>query len=233
MSAATPAAAASVVIVRLSSGRPTARPKMTGVDAAETAFEQRQGLGELPRPRPRDGIIEREREACARSGIEAPLDQLPWLEIVRERQRAEIVAERRAGPRRDREHGGDARNDGDIERPPNVRTALDRFAHRSGHGEHAGVSARDDCRVSARSRMAERRLGARALLAIVRSMPPLTGAHRNAVEIGAVAEERVGGGERLVCLARKVALVPRAKPDDCEPPAQRRPSQPGTSTMAK
>ena len=55
--------------------------------------------------------------------IEPPLDQLPRLEIVRQRQRAEIVAERRAGPRRDREHGGDAGHDGDVERPPGLGPA--------------------------------------------------------------------------------------------------------------
>ncbi len=76
---------------------------------AAQAFER---AAELPRPRPRDRIVERDDEAGARRGIEPALDQLPRLEIVGERERAEIMAERRADPRRDREHGGDAGHDG-------------------------------------------------------------------------------------------------------------------------
>ncbi len=75
--------------------------------------------------------------------------------------------------------------------------------------------------------------GARAFLAIVGRMPRLAWPDRNAIEIRPVAVERIGGVERVAGLAREIALIPRAEPDDREAPAHGRPSQPGTSTMAK
>jgi hypothetical protein len=64
-------------------------------------------------------------------------------------------------------------------------------------------------------------------------MPRLAGAQRYVLKIRAVAEKRVGRGKRVLGLARDIALVARAEPDDGEMPAQLRPSQPGTSTTAK
>ena len=66
---------------------------------------------------------------------------VPGLEIVRQRDGAEIMAERRADPRRDRQHRGDAGHDRDIELPPGGVAALDLLAHRGRHGEHAGIAA--------------------------------------------------------------------------------------------
>ena len=143
------------------------------------------------------------------------------------------MSEWRTGAACDREHGGDAGDNGDVERTERFRTVLDRLAHRGRHGEHAGIAARDDCRAPSRRRVAKRGFRARALLAIIRCMPRLAGARRNAIEIRAVAEERVGRGKRVLGLARDIALVARAEPDDGEMPAQFRPSQPGTRTTAK
>jgi hypothetical protein len=81
--------------------------------------------------------------------------------------------------------------------------------------------------------VAKRGLGARALFAIVGRVPRLAGARRYALEIGPVAEQRVGRFKRVLGLARDIALVTRAEPDNGEVPAQFRPSQPGTSTTAK
>ena len=112
---------------------------------------------ELPWPRPRDRIVERDDEAGGRRGIEPALDQLPGLEIVGERDRAEIVAERRADPGRDREHRRHAGHDDEIQRAPAARPRLDLRAHRGRHGEHAGIAAGDDRDLRALCRMAERR----------------------------------------------------------------------------
>ena len=128
MSAEASAAAASAVTVTLSS-RPSHRAAENHRRRArQMPRQQRERLAELPGPRAGDRVIERDDEAGRGRRVEAPLDQLPWLEIVGQRQRAEIVAERRAGAGRDREHGGDARHDGDVERAPGMRSALHRLA---------------------------------------------------------------------------------------------------------
>ena len=89
-------AAASVVTCTLSSARPIARPNTSGVDGGRCWRRRRKRGAELPGSRARDRIVERDHEARARRRIEPPLDHIPGLEIVRERQRAEIMAERRA-----------------------------------------------------------------------------------------------------------------------------------------
>ena len=193
MSAEASAAAASAVTVTLSS-RPSHRAAENHRRRArQMPRQQRERLAELPGPRARDRVIEGDDEARRGRRVEAPLDQLPRLEIVGQRQRAEIVAERRAGAGRDREHGGDARHDGDVERAPGMRPALHRLQHRGGHGEHAGVAARDDGDVGALGGMAQRGLSARAFLAIVGRMPRLVRPHRHAIEIRRIAVKRVGG----------------------------------------
>src|SRR5262245_33543101 len=102
------------------------------------------GGAELPRPRARDRIVEGDDEACGRRRLEPPLDQLPRLEIVGQRQRTEIVTERRADSRGDSEHSGNARHDLDVERAPTLRSRFDLLAHGCGHGEHAGIATGDD-----------------------------------------------------------------------------------------
>src|SRR5581483_921552 len=116
---------------------------------------------------------------------------------------------------------------------PRLRSRRDLLAHRGRHGEHAGISARDERDFRALGGMAKRRLRPRRLLAIVRGMPRLVFPDRNAVEIGTVAVKRLGDGERIVGLRRQVALVARADADDGKPAAHARSSQPGTRTMAK
>ena len=82
-------------------------------------------------------------------------------------------------------------------------------------------------------RMPQRGRGARAFLAVVGRVARLSRPRRNAIEIGAVAVERVGRGERRFRLAREPARIARAEADHGETPAHGRPSQPGTSTTAK
>ena len=143
------------------------------------------------------------------------------------------MAERGAGARRHRQHRGDAGDDGEVERAPGLRARLDLGAHRRRHGEHAGIAAGDDGDLGTLRRMAQRRRGAGALLAVVGGMARLAVAHGNAVEIGAVAIDGIGGGEQRAGLRGEPARVARAEADHREMPAHDRPSQPGTSTTAK
>src|SRR5208282_844882 len=114
----------------------------------------------LPGPRSRDRIVKRDHETGTRRRIEPPLDQLPRLEIVGERERAEIVAKRRADPRRNSEHRRDTGYDGDVERTPDLWSELDLFANRRRHGEDAWVAAGDDGNARALRRVSERGCGA-------------------------------------------------------------------------
>ena len=144
------------------------------------------------------------------------------------------MPKRRAGPRRDREHGGDAGHDGDVERAPGWRARLRSASqHRSRHGEHAGIAARDDGDLRAARGMAQSGLGARGFLAIVGGVSRLALPRRHAVEIGPIAVKRLRRIERLARFLRQIARIARAEPDHGKPPAHGRPSQPGTSTMAK
>ena len=87
--------------------------------------------------------------------------------------------------------------------------------------------------MGALGRMIERGPGAGTLLAIVGRMSCLAFPHGHAVEIGAIAVERLRACERLFRLAREIAVVAGSEPNDGKRAAHGRPSQPGTSTMAK
>src|SRR5208282_5243410 len=172
-------------------------------------------------------------EAGARCRVEPPRDQFPRLESVGERERAKIVAERRANPRRDGEHRGDPGHDGDIERTPAFRTGFDLFADRGRHSEDAGVAAGDDGNARALRRVNERGGGAGTFLAIVGRVAALARAYRHAIEIGTIAVKRLRDSQHLDRLRREIAGVARSQSDDCEMPAHGRSSQPGTNTTAK
>ena len=148
-------------------------------------------VAELPRPRPRHRIVERDDEAGAGRGIEPPLDQVPGLEIVGQRQRAEIVAERRADPRRDREHGGNAGNENDIERAPASGPVSISSQTAAAMANTPGSPPETTATLRALRGVTQRGGGARAFLAVVGGMAALAGARRHAVEIGPVAVERL------------------------------------------
>ena len=194
------------------------------------AFER---VAELPRPRPRHRIIKRDDETRARRRIEPSFDQLPRLEIVRERQCAKIMAERRADPRCDREHGGDSRHDGQVELAPALRSGFDGFADRGRHGEDAGIAAGDDGHARALRGVTERGGGARLLLSVLGRVALLPGALRHAVEIWRIAVKRLRGTKRILGLGGQVARVAGSEADDGEVSVHGRSSQPGTNTTAK
>ena len=233
MSAAISCAEPSVVTVRTLVGPPDGAAENDRRPVRQVTAKQCERFGELPGPRTGDRIVQRNDKARRGGNVEPPLDQLPRLQIVRQRQRAEIVTERSAGPRSHRQHGGDAGNDAEVERTPCLGSGLDRFADRSRHGEHARVAAGHDSNRCAFCGVTKRGLGARAFLAILRPMPRLALARRHAIEVRAIAIQRLGGEQRVGSLLRQIAVIARAEPDHRDPPAHGLLSQPGTSTMAK
>ena len=112
--------------------------------AGQVPAQAFEGAAKLPGPRLADRIVERDDEAGAGRRVEPPFDQVPGLQIVRQRDGAEIMPERRADPGRDGQHGGDAGHDGQVDRAPFGRSGLDRLADRRRHGEDAGIAAGDD-----------------------------------------------------------------------------------------
>ena len=111
-------ASASVVSVSVSSGAPDGAGEGDRRRRALQRAQEIEGLDDARGPRLRGGIVERDDEIAFGRGLQAPLDDRPGLQIVGERDRAEIVAERRAEPRRRRLHRRDAGRDHDVERAP-------------------------------------------------------------------------------------------------------------------
>ena len=122
---------------------------------------------ELPLPRMRAWIIKRDHEPRLRRRIQPPLDHRPWLQIVGERKRTEVVTERSAHPCGDRQHGGDAGHDLYLERTPRRGAALDLFANGRRHREYAGIAATHQGDTGAGGRPFECSARAQCFLAIV------------------------------------------------------------------
>jgi hypothetical protein len=144
------------------------------------------------------------------------------------------VAERGAGGGGERQHGGDAGNDLQLDRTPGFGTGLHRLAHGGGHGEDAGIAAGHHRGVAVRDCMIERGTGAGQLLAIVGGDGGLVGTQIEPGEIGAVAEQGFRGSQRFARGLGEVEAVARSEPDDAEHRRHvSRPAQPGTRTMEK
>ena len=195
------------------------------------AFE---GPPELPGPRLADRIVERDHEAGLRCRVEPALDQLPGLQIVGQRDRAEIMAERRADARGDRQHRGDAGHDGQLDVAP-FRRAGRRSPRRPPPPWRRRRGRRPKPRRRRRPRparvsAAEARDSSSRLSEAWRIWPS---ARFEPVEIGLVAEEFARRADGLSRLRRHLVGVAGAKPDHGEPAAHGRCSQPGTSTSAK
>jgi hypothetical protein len=182
----------------------------------QVAGEQVEGRRELRRAGSGHGIVERDDEACLRGEGEAALDECPGLEVVRQRDGAEVVAERRAGGGGDGEHRGHAGDDGEVDGAPCRLAVLDRLADRRRHGEDAGVAARDHRHPRTGRGKVERGAGARQLLAVVGGVAGLSGAVRHALEIGPVAVDGLGRRECRCRLGGEEARVAGAEADDGE-----------------
>jgi hypothetical protein len=150
---------------------------------------------------------------------------------------SEIMPEGCAGARRDREHGGDAGRDDDIDSAPFRRSIVDRLADGRGHGEHAGIAAGDDGDIRARRSTGERGTGAIQLLAIVGRDLLLVTAQRQAVEIGKIAEEFFSLFDSPRGFRRHLLRHARPRADDIERSrggtSHGLPFHPGTSTIEK
>src|SRR5207302_379987 len=100
--------------------------------------------GEL-RPAPRRArVVEGDDEIALGRGTEAALDHLPGRQQVRERNRAEIVAERGAGPRRCRLQCRNTRENGEYDPTPfRPRLAIDQLENKAGEAIDAGIARGD------------------------------------------------------------------------------------------
>ncbi len=193
MSAVEGSASRRVVRTIRSSSRPTARAKATGVLRRLAVAQQAEGQVDLLGPRLGRRVVERDHEIALRRGAQAALHHGPGLEVVGQRDGAEIMPERRAEPGGGGLHGGDAGNHGDVEGAPGGVAGLDRLEHRGGHGEDAGIAAGDDRDAAAARGHGQGIAGAGELDAVVAAVAALAGARGDAVEIGLVADE-VGCG---------------------------------------
>ncbi len=180
---------------------------------------------ELHGPRARHRVVEREREIGGRRVIDAFFDDRPRLQVVRQRDQAEIVAERRAGFGRRRERGRHAGHDVELDgRPARVVGAVERLEHGGRHREHAGVARGHDRDAPAPRGELERVARALQLLAVVGYVQLLIGAQRArhvhvgrvADDVGRVGERRARGGGHQVRAAGAEAEHRQAAARDAE-----------------
>ncbi|KGW79234.1 hypothetical protein Y046_3854 [Burkholderia pseudomallei MSHR2990] len=180
---------------------------------------------ELHGPRARHRVVECEREIGGRRVIDAFFDDRPRLQVVRQRDQAEIVAERRAGFGRRRERGRHAGHDVELDgRPARVVGAVERLEHGGRHREHAGVARGHDRDAPAPRGELERVARALQLLAVVGYVQLLIGAQRArhvhvgrvADDVGRVGERRARGGGHQVRAAGAEAEHRQAAARDAE-----------------
>ncbi len=233
MSAQAGSASASVASVIRSSGRVAAVANAIGVPPGRISRRAVEGGAELPGPGARQRVVERDHEAGFRRPAQPAQHQLPRLEVVRQRDRAEVAAERRAEPGRHRHHRRDAWHHRHLQRPPFRIAMLDRLEHGTRHREHPGIARGHHRHRPARAGERQRVPGARQLLAIVRAVPHHVGAGRDPVEVWPVSDQVGRERQRIARLRRAQREVARTEPDHEQPPRHRGRCRPGISTMEK
>ncbi len=195
---------------------------------------KRERLAELMWPRLRGGIVECDHEIRFGGGLEAALDGGPALEIIRQRDGAEVATQRRADFGRRRQHRRHAGLDPDIERTPRRIPRLHRLEDRRGHGEHAGIAARHHGDAATGRRERQRVTRAVELDPVVGSVAALIGAQRrHAIEIRAVAHQIRRRGEGRQRRGSHQLGLAGASADDNERAGHNRLPSPGISTIAK
>ena len=215
----------------LSSGRIStvspARPRLRAI----THGRRRAGDGGSSRPAAsarsagpprRARIVQRDDEIGARRGLQAGADRLPRGQQIRQRDRAEIVAERRAGPRRRGLHRADPGRDHDLDRRPVAAPlALDQLEDQRREAVDAGIARRHQRDRPALGRQIERQPRPRRLLADRAVVPALAG-DRSAeqVEIEAVADDFVGRRKQRGGLRGAPSRIAGADADDRQPAAR-------------
>ena len=106
-------------MIRCSSpSRPRLRPMKTGVSGERCRSRISAASARRALPPRRARVVERDDEIGRRRRFEASPDRLPRGHQIRQRDRAEIVAERRAGPGGGGLQRRDAGTDGELDRPP-------------------------------------------------------------------------------------------------------------------
>jgi hypothetical protein len=221
-----------MIIVRMSaiSARASVRGKMRRVSSGvETARANSTG----PDPRLRSGVVEGDREVGVGGEAHAAFDQRPGLEIVREVDRAKIMAERRAGAGACREHRGDAGEYADVEIAPFLRAGFERFEYRGGHREHAGIARGHDDHAVALGRELERVRGAVEFDAVVGRVERQAVAGGDARDIGDVADDVGRFGERGGDFGRHQVWIAGAEPCDRQPAGHGRRPCPWISRIEK
>ena len=169
MSAISGRASCSVTVSIFSSGVLIARAKITRRSPQPASLKTSSARRKAVRPARRARIVHRNREIGFRGEPQALLDHRPRLQIVGEIDRAEIMAERRAGARGGGQHRGDAGQHADGKLVP-LRRLFQRLEHGGRHREHAGVAGGDDDDLRAFGREPQRLARALQLLAIVGGM---------------------------------------------------------------
>ena len=222
----------SVVRVSFSSGRPTARAKATGVSGDFRLLQKRKGVGDLRRPRLRSRIVERDHKVAGGGGGEPALDDRPGLEIIGEREDAEVMAQRSAEASRRRLHRRHARRYSDVERAK-ARVRLDRFEHRRRHREYARIAARDDRHRPSLRGQGQGETRAIELHAIVACVSALVGMKREPLDIGPVADDVRRALDLGAGLGRHPARVARPKSHNGDASAHGRRPRPGTRIIEK
>ena len=196
--------------------------------------QQIECLPELMRTGLRRRVVERDDEVTHGSGSQPPIDSLPRLQIVRQRDRAKITSKRGADFGRSGQHGGNAGLDLDVEVSPMRIAALDGFKHRRRHRKHAGISAGYHRDLPAFGGERQRVTRALDLDAIVRGMTSLTGnGFRNSVEIGSIADQVTRGTNRSRGGWRQQLDRSGPETDNDERTAHSRLPWPGISTIEK
>ncbi len=208
-------------------GRPP-RPTTTGVvrrrGAAAAAQRRRRaarsatgtpGCTARGRGRPRPACSTRSR------------DHLPRLEPVRQADHAVVVAQRGPGPGRDRLGGGDARQ---HRRPATSAQRSARLGglleHGGRHREHAGIAGGDDRDPAPCGGQVERQRGPLGLDRVARRVPALPGPDRDPGQVGPVADQVGGVGERRRAASGvSQAGIAGSEPDDASPPGRLRPAR--------
>ena len=201
-----------------------------GVGRAKTA-QQLQNLAELPRSRLRDRVVESHREIGHRGRAHPSEHGLPGFQIVRERDGAKVVAQRRAGPRRRRDHRRHSGDDRDF----HIRRAfcLERLEQGCRHPEHARIARGYDGNGFAACRKPQGTMCSLEFLPVVAGVNGLAVAHGYPRQIGPVADQVPRLAQRVVRRRRAVTRVPRTQPHDVDAPAHDAALAVGTSTSEK
>ena len=131
------------------------------------------------------------------------------------------------------EHGRNAGHHRHLDIAPRWLARFDRLEHRAGHGEHAWIAGGRDGNRLPRCGKLESLAGAGQLLAIVGRVAKLAGALGHAGEIGRIADEVAGGGERLRREWRDKLGRAGTEADNGEATGHNGFLSPGTSTTAK